>query len=80
MARPCDRNPLNCLLSRQIEDRVDYCKQLVNARLSGSDNLYRKDLMSHYGCVNAIEFSKEGHLLVSGLILLYFILFKYFYN
>ncbi|XP_044599118.1 DDB1- and CUL4-associated factor 5 isoform X1 [Cotesia glomerata] len=66
MARPCNYNPLYCFLSRQIDDRFNYCKQLINARFSNSENLYRKDLMSHYGCVNAIEFSKEGHLLVSG--------------
>lgn len=71
MARPSNYNPLHCFLSRQIDDRFNYCKELINARFSNSENLYRKDLMSHYGCVNAIEFSKEGHLLVSGLLCLY---------
>ncbi|XP_034941352.1 DDB1- and CUL4-associated factor 5 [Chelonus insularis] len=66
MARPSIRSPLPCILTRQIDDRINYCKRLVDARLNNSENLYRKDLISHYGCVNAIEFSKEGHLLVSG--------------
>ncbi|XP_053641546.1 DDB1- and CUL4-associated factor 5 isoform X3 [Cherax quadricarinatus] len=38
----------------------------LSRRLDTSKNLYRKDLYAHYGCVNAIEFSKEGDLLVSG--------------
>ncbi|XP_029454665.1 DDB1- and CUL4-associated factor 5 [Rhinatrema bivittatum] len=36
-------------------------------RLQGCRNLYRKDLLGHFGCVNAIEFSNNGgQLLVSG--------------
>ncbi|KAK7079703.1 DDB1- and CUL4-associated factor 5 [Halocaridina rubra] len=38
----------------------------LSRRLNTSRNLYRKDLYAHYGCVNAIEFSNEGNLLVSG--------------
>lgn len=38
----------------------------LSQRLNSSRNLYRKDLYAHYGCVNAIEFSHEGDLLVSG--------------
>ncbi|XP_045605789.1 dentin sialophosphoprotein isoform X2 [Procambarus clarkii] len=38
----------------------------LSRRLDTSKNLYRKDLYAHYGCVNAIEFSREGDLLVSG--------------
>lgn len=30
-------------------------------------NLYRKDLFSHFGCVNAIEFSNDGQWLASGM-------------
>jgi hypothetical protein len=59
-------NPLGYILNRQINDRINYCKELVDARFSGAQNLFRKDLYSHYGCINAIEFSKEGDLLVSG--------------
>ncbi|XP_077477972.1 alpha-actinin-1 isoform X6 [Stigmatopora argus] len=36
-------------------------------RLSGCTNLYKKDLLGHFGCVNAIEFSNNGgDWLVSG--------------
>lgn len=45
---------------------MDYCKRLVDERLDKSRNLFRKDLLSHYGCVNAIEFLKDGDLIVSG--------------
>lgn len=39
---------------------------LLSQRLNTAKSLYRKDLNAHFGCVNAIEFSKEGDLLVSG--------------
>ncbi|KAH0520974.1 DDB1- and CUL4-associated factor 5 [Microtus ochrogaster] len=29
-------------------------------RLRGCRNLYKKDLLGHFGCVNAIEFSNNG--------------------
>lgn len=78
MARPSNCNPLSYLVERQIDDKVDYCKRLVNARFESSENLFRKDLLSHYGCVNAIEFSNQGDLLVSGKKLtMYFIYFIY---
>ncbi|XP_043271607.1 DDB1- and CUL4-associated factor 5 isoform X2 [Venturia canescens] len=66
MARPSTRNPLDCFLRRQIDDRTNHCKRLVSARIDDSENLFRKDLLSHYGCVNAIEFSPQGDLLISG--------------
>ncbi|XP_050454385.1 DDB1- and CUL4-associated factor 5 isoform X2 [Cataglyphis hispanica] len=66
MAHPSESSALSYVLARQIDDRLDYCRRLVNARFENSENLYRKDLLSHYGCVNAIEFSNQGDLLVSG--------------
>lgn len=63
---PSECSTLSYVIARQIDDKVDYCKSLVNARFGNSENLYRKDLLSHYGCVNAIEFSNQGDLLVSG--------------
>ncbi|XP_017891956.1 DDB1- and CUL4-associated factor 5 isoform X2 [Ceratina calcarata] len=66
MAPVSDSNPLSYLIQRQIDGKVDQCKRLVNARFEYSENLFRKDLLSHYGCVNAIEFSNQGDLLVSG--------------
>ncbi|XP_068222264.1 DDB1- and CUL4-associated factor 5 isoform X2 [Palaemon carinicauda] len=38
----------------------------LSRRLDSSRDLYHKDLYAHYGCVNAIEFSASGDLLVSG--------------
>ena len=38
----------------------------LSRKLDISKNLYQKNLYAHYGCVNAIEFSAEGDLLVSG--------------
>lgn len=66
MAYPSECSVLSYVIARQIDDKIDYCKSLMNARFDNSENLYRKDLLSHYGCVNAIEFSNQGDLLVSG--------------
>jgi len=65
-AHPSECSALSYVLARQIDDKIDYCRNLINARFDNSENLYRKDLLSHYGCVNAIEFSNQGDLLVSG--------------
>lgn len=40
--------------------------ELFSNRLKAAKNLYRKDLLCHFGCVNAIEFSSNGEILVSG--------------
>lgn len=40
--------------------------KLFKDRLSISKNLFKRDLLAHFGCVNAIEFSKEGDWLISG--------------
>ncbi|XP_058445214.1 uncharacterized protein DDB_G0283357 [Malaya genurostris] len=60
-------NVLGHLVSRQLGDNVhQFRNNLFHQRLRIAKNLYKKDLVSHYGCVNAIEFSQEGELLVSG--------------
>lgn len=60
-------NVLNQLVSRQLGDNVqNFRNNLFHERLRIAKNLYKKDLVGHYGCVNAIEFSQEGELLVSG--------------
>ncbi|XP_077296815.1 DDB1- and CUL4-associated factor 5 [Arctopsyche grandis] len=41
-------------------------RRLLDSRLLAARSLYRRDLLCHYGCVNAIEFSAQGHLLLSG--------------
>lgn len=65
-AYPSECSALSYVTARQIDDSVNYCRSLINTRFENSENLYRKDLLSHYGCVNAIEFSNQGDLLVSG--------------
>lgn len=42
---------------------------LFKDRFSIAKNLYKRDLISHYGCVNAIEFSQEGSYLTSGKLI-----------
>lgn len=59
-------NPLSYILKRQYDDNVNIKNKLFKERFAKARNLYRKDLLAHYGCVNAIEFSTEGELLVSG--------------
>lgn len=66
MAYPTLYNPLSFVINRQINDKINHRQKLVKARFEHSENLFRKNLLSHYGCVNAIEFSKYGDLLVSG--------------
>lgn len=39
---------------------------LIRTRYELANDLYKKDLYSHFGCVNAIEFSGNGLYLVSG--------------
>lgn len=41
--------------------------RLFKNRLSQAKSLFKRDLVSHFGCVNAIEFSKDGKFLTSGL-------------
>lgn len=55
------------LLRRQSGDNVfGFRRQLFRERLSLATSLYKRDLVAHFGCVNAIEFSGDGELLVSG--------------
>ena len=46
-----------------------FCRE----RFTKCKSLYRKDLLGHFGCVNAVEFSNDGHWLVSGTFCLYFL-------
>lgn len=66
MARPSVINPLGYVINRPYTGSVEVKNKLLKERLAKARNLYRKDLLAHYGCVNAIEFSEEGELLVSG--------------
>ncbi|KAG5882587.1 hypothetical protein JTB14_030136 [Gonioctena quinquepunctata] len=66
MAMPSTINPLNFIVTRQYRDNISIKNKLFSARLAKAKSLYRKDLLAHYGCVNAIEFSLNGEFLVSG--------------
>lgn len=48
----------------------NFQSKLFKDRLSIAKNLFKRDLVSHYGCVNAIEFSREGNFLTSGRLLI----------
>ena len=39
---------------------------LLRRRLTSAHSLYRRDLVGHFGCVNAVEFSPCGTTLASG--------------
>lgn len=58
----------NFLIKRQngLLDTETFRANLFTKRLSVAKNLYKNDIVCHYGCVNAIEFSKEGKYLISG--------------
>lgn len=66
MAKLSLLNPLGYIINRPYTGSVEVKHKLFKERLSKARNLYRKDLLAHYGCVNAIEFSDEGELLISG--------------
>ncbi|KAB0801590.1 hypothetical protein PPYR_03776 [Photinus pyralis] len=66
MAKLSSANPLGYVINRSLNDKFVIKNKLFKERLAQAKNLYRKDLFAHYGCVNAIEFSAEGELLISG--------------
>ncbi|RZF44998.1 hypothetical protein LSTR_LSTR001959 [Laodelphax striatellus] len=57
---------IDSLLRREYKDDIKLNAKIVNDRLRDAQNLYNKDLVSHYGCVNAVEFLNGGQYLVSG--------------
>ncbi|KAL0869020.1 hypothetical protein ABMA27_007339 [Loxostege sticticalis] len=59
-------SPLPYLVKREYGFIPEFKSHLFNKRLNAAKNLYRRDLVCHFGCVNAIEFSSNGELLVSG--------------
>lgn len=60
-------NPLPYVYKREYGDISNIKSNFFNKRLAVAKNLYRRDLLCHFGCVNAIEFSSNGELLVSGM-------------
>ncbi|XP_045776889.1 DDB1- and CUL4-associated factor 5 isoform X2 [Maniola jurtina] len=59
-------NPLPYIIKRECGLLSDLKAEIFNKRLFAAKNLYRRDLVCHFGCVNAIEFSSNGELLISG--------------
>jgi hypothetical protein len=76
MAHPVRFNTISYVIDRQYDDRCHLNKSYTRNKLRSARSFYRKDLLAHYGCVNAIEFSHDGKQLVSGkVIVLFFVLF-----
>lgn len=60
-------NPILHLFKRQIGDNsYNFRIKLFKEKLKIGRNLFKNDLKAHFGCVNAIEFSRDGEYLVSG--------------
>lgn len=66
MSKQLFSSPVRYVEDRELGLYFNPALRLMKSRLSAADNLFRKDLFAHFGCVNAIEFSNEGDLLVSG--------------
>lgn len=61
------RSVVGFLSQRGLEGDPLLTQDFQRRRLRGCRNLYKKDLLGHFGCVNAIEFSNNGgQWLVSG--------------
>lgn len=65
-------SPLTYLNNREYGLLPDFKSEFFKSRLNVAKNLYRRDLVCHFGCVNAIEFSSNGELLISGIYFLSF--------
>lgn len=59
-------NPIGYICKREYTDTTFLSRKILSERLKASKSLYSKNLLAHYGCVNAIEFSSGGELLASG--------------
>ncbi|XP_075982813.1 DDB1- and CUL4-associated factor 5 [Anticarsia gemmatalis] len=59
-------SPITYLNKREYGLLPNLKSEFFKKRLDAAKNLYRRDLVCHFGCVNAIEFSSNGELLVSG--------------
>jgi len=57
---------LQYLQRRELGSKFREDKIFVREKLASDQHLHKKDLLAHFGCVNAVEFSAEGSLLVSG--------------
>jgi len=57
---------LHFIQKRELGSRFREDKIFIREKLAVDEHLHKKDLLAHFGCVNAVEFSGEGSLLVSG--------------
>ncbi|XP_041352872.1 DDB1- and CUL4-associated factor 5-like [Gigantopelta aegis] len=65
----CQRKPslLNLLSDRVLSCEAQIGKDFVQQRISSTKTLFSRDLKSHFGCINAIEFSNDGEeYIISG--------------
>ncbi|KAG9336746.1 hypothetical protein JZ751_003094 [Albula glossodonta] len=61
------RSSVGFLSRRKITGHPLMKEEFQRLRLAGCTSLYKKDMLGHFGCVNAIEFSNNGgEWLVSG--------------
>lgn len=61
------RSAVGFLTRRAIRGESQLKGEFQRRRLAGCSSLYKKDMLGHFGCVNAIEFSNNGgQWLVSG--------------
>lgn len=61
------RSSLGFLSRRELTGQPLLKEEFQRRRLAGCTSLYKKDMLGHFGCVNAIEFSNNGgEWLVSG--------------
>ncbi|XP_076013855.1 DDB1- and CUL4-associated factor 5 [Genypterus blacodes] len=61
------RSTVGFLSRRELTGQPLMKDEFQRRRLAGCTNLFRKDMLGHFGCVNAIEFSNNGgEWLVSG--------------
>lgn len=57
----------HALRYRELDNpRSNLEADIFRQRLHAAENLYQRNLMGHYGCVNALEFSPGGEYLASG--------------
>ncbi|XP_071752793.1 DDB1- and CUL4-associated factor 5 [Centroberyx gerrardi] len=61
------RSSVGFLSRRELTGQPLMKEEFQRRRLAGCTSLYKKDMLGHFGCVNAIEFSNNGgDWLVSG--------------
>ena len=58
-------NPIHSVYNREYSGKF-FKEKWITQRLLYARNLYSRELLAHFGCVNAIEFSANGSYLVSG--------------